>query len=194
MHQRLLNPPTPASPHLSAPVSPLMSMMIPFHLDFIQLFGIDEWLSSSLFFENSVIHYQHKYYYHQETCTAMGVFISVYFANTFMFSLTWQYIERPPAFIINWTRFVIEIFLLITGTPYSFCCLVLVACAENLPWSELDYQTICEMCRPDLNRDPTNRRRFVGVITLNPLCNGLRSARRHHRILRKYFKFILINF
>ena len=56
------------------------------------------------------------------------------------------------------------------------------------------HHAYCDLCQPDLQADPTTRHRFVGVIGLNPLCNGVRSARRHHRTLHKYFQFILINF
>lgn len=66
----------------------------------------------TLVIDNSIIHFQNQYFFIQKKGTAMGVCISVYFANTFMFSLTRRYIEKPLPKIIFWTRFIDDIFIL----------------------------------------------------------------------------------
>ena len=70
----------------------------------------------SLVMKNSVIHFRNELFYRQIKGTSMGISISVFFANTFMYRLTRYYIERPLSSIIYWTRFIDDFYILTTGT------------------------------------------------------------------------------
>lgn len=69
-----------------------------------------------LVINNSIIHFRNSKFFLQKKGTAMGVCISVYFANTFMFSITRNYIEKPLPNIIFWTRFIDDFFVLTTAS------------------------------------------------------------------------------
>ena len=63
-----------------------------------------------LVLENSIITFKRKRYFRQLTGTAMGMCISVYFANTFMYYRTQHIIDNPPVGLILFVRFIDDIF------------------------------------------------------------------------------------
>lgn len=67
--------------------------------------------------KNSIIIFKEKMFFHQIKGTAMGMCISVYFANTYMYELTKSYIERPPTYIQAFYRFIDDLILI--TYPYS---------------------------------------------------------------------------
>ena len=67
---------------------------------------------------NSYISFKKQRFFHQRTGTAMGMCVSVFFANCFMFKLTQLPIEHPPEWLLTFVRFIDDLFLIIT----SDCC------------------------------------------------------------------------
>lgn len=74
-----------------------------------------------LVLQNSYINFKNKRYFHQIKGTAMGMCISVYFANCYMHAITAHIIENPPAFVISFYRFIDDImFILAPHTVEEF--------------------------------------------------------------------------
>lgn len=69
-----------------------------------------------LVLQNSYIHFQGGRWFRQMKGTAMGCCISVYFANTYMLSVTRQVVEAPPPHILLFVRFINDILVLTTGS------------------------------------------------------------------------------
>lgn len=62
-----------------------------------------------LVLENSYIHFKNRRFFKQLSGTAMGMCISVFFANAYMFTLTERYISRPPPGVRLFLRFIDDI-------------------------------------------------------------------------------------
>ena len=66
--------------------------------------------------ENSIIHFQNNRFFHQKLGTAMGMCVSVYFANTYMYQITRKHIDNPPPYIHAFYRYIDDILLLTSGS------------------------------------------------------------------------------
>lgn len=66
---------------------------------------------------NSIIIFKNRKYYQQIKGTAMGMCISVYFANTYIYFLTKAHISEPPSWIKAFYRYIDD--LIIIAQPYS---------------------------------------------------------------------------
>ena len=60
----------------------------------------------------STITFKNQRFFHQIKGTAMGCCISVYFANTYMYSLTKNLIEHPPSWFVVFLRFIDDIIII----------------------------------------------------------------------------------
>lgn len=65
-----------------------------------------------LVLENSYIHFKNRRFFKQLSGTAMGMCISVFFANAYMFTLTERYISRPPPGVRLFVRFIDDILVI----------------------------------------------------------------------------------
>lgn len=59
---------------------------------------------------NSIITFKGRRFFRQETGTAMGMCVSVYFANTFMYYRTKHIIDNPPQGLLLFLRYIDDIF------------------------------------------------------------------------------------
>lgn len=66
---------------------------------------------------NSYITYQQRRVYKQKKGIAMGSCISVFLANSFMYALTRNLIERPPAWLLMFQRYVDDCFFIMCFHP-----------------------------------------------------------------------------
>lgn len=64
-----------------------------------------------LVLQNSYIEFKGIRFFHQTCGTAMGMCISVYFANCYMYHITRVMIHNPPTFVKLFVRFIDDIFL-----------------------------------------------------------------------------------
>ena len=62
---------------------------------------------------NSYISFKNQRFFHQITGTAMGMCISVFFANCFVYQLTRNQIERPPQWLVLFQRYIDDLILVI---------------------------------------------------------------------------------
>jgi len=58
---------------------------------------------------NSLIHFKNRFFVRQLKGTAMGICISVYFANCYMWNVTMQIRENPPPGTVTFLRFIDDI-------------------------------------------------------------------------------------
>ncbi|MFO0089966.1 MAG: hypothetical protein ACK518_04120 [bacterium] len=65
-----------------------------------------------LILKGSLINFQNNKFYRQINGTAMGISISVYFANCYMYSLTKHVISNPPKGILLFERFIDDIIVI----------------------------------------------------------------------------------
>ena len=65
-----------------------------------------------LILRGSLINFQNNRFYRQINGTAMGISISVYFANCYMYSLTKNVINNPPKGILLFERFIDDIIVI----------------------------------------------------------------------------------
>lgn len=65
-----------------------------------------------LVLQNSYISFKNKRYFKQTQGTAMGMCISVYFANAYMYILTRKIINRPPRGITMFLRYIDDFFVI----------------------------------------------------------------------------------
>lgn len=74
-----------------------------------------EWFERILTFvlTNSYITYKNKRFFHQTRGTAMGMSISVYFANTYMYSVTKHLLTGTNQDIVTFFRFIDDLFLIL---------------------------------------------------------------------------------
>ena len=58
---------------------------------------------------SSFIHFKNKYFYHQRKGTAMGMCISVFFANAYMYVVSRHLIDNPPSGLLLFLRYIDDI-------------------------------------------------------------------------------------
>lgn len=58
---------------------------------------------------SSYIHFKNRNFYHQRKGTAMGMCISVFFANAYMYVVSRHLIDRPPSCLILFLRYIDDI-------------------------------------------------------------------------------------
>ncbi len=63
-----------------------------------------------LIIENNYFTFQGRLFYRQRKGAAMGSCISVFFANSYMYRLTQNIIERPPSWLLLFERYIDDIF------------------------------------------------------------------------------------
>lgn len=68
----------------------------------------------TLVIKHSYIHFKHERYFHQIKGTAMGVCISVYFANTYMYYVTKPLLDNPPIHLLCFLRYIDDLFFIIS--------------------------------------------------------------------------------
>ena len=66
-----------------------------------------------LVLRNSIISFKNRRFFHQRLGTAMGMCISVFFANCYMYSITRIVIDNPPDWLILMLRFIDDLILLV---------------------------------------------------------------------------------
>lgn len=56
--------------------------------------------------QNSYFSFENKKFYKQITDTAMGMCVSVFFANAYMYHVTRRLIKNPPTEIVTFLRYI----------------------------------------------------------------------------------------
>lgn len=64
---------------------------------------------------NSYINFKNKRFFKQTQGTAMGMCISVYFANAYMYDITKEYVHRPPKGISMFLRYIDDLLIITEG-------------------------------------------------------------------------------
>lgn len=62
---------------------------------------------------NSILTFKNQRFFHQKLGTAMGMCISVFFANCYMYSITRNVIDDPPDWLILMLRYIDDIILIV---------------------------------------------------------------------------------
>ena len=66
---------------------------------------------------SSYINFKNRRWFHQIRGTAMGMCVSVYFANAYMYRVTQVYLDNMPPQIHTFLRFIDDIFIICDATP-----------------------------------------------------------------------------
>ena len=100
--------------------------------------------SLSLVLKNNIFHFQNTQYFRQIKGTAMGASISVFYANTFMYSRTKNLIHNPPRELEMFVRYIDDIFGIYKGNPSNIegCFSELVDENIKLNWTKSNKELI----------------------------------------------------
>jgi peptide-methionine (R)-S-oxide reductase len=75
---------------------------------------IFKWILT-LVLERNFFNFQNERWFHQQSGTAMGCSISVYFANTFMYFRTKKLLDHPPKFLLYLGRYIDDLIGIFAG-------------------------------------------------------------------------------
>ena len=115
-----------------------------------------EWVLS-----NSFINFKNRRYFHQTKGTAMGMCISVFFANCYMYKLTQIPITCPPKWLLLFQRFIDDIILIVTDdcSPVT-----LKDFFKSISNNSIQYETI----------EPSTRTSMLDLIVgIDPITNTI---------------------
>ena len=113
----------------------------------------------TLVLKNNIFHFQNTQFFRQIKGTAMGASISVFYANTFMYSRTKNLIYNPPRELEMFVRYIDDLFGIYKGNP-------LFRIARALGWllqSHLRCRRILGECRASF--------RFLFLWSYDPIVN-----------------------
>jgi hypothetical protein len=144
--------------------------------------------------ENNIFHLQNSSFYRQLKGTAMGCSMSVFMANAFMYRKTRHLIERPPAQLLYFGRYIDDIIAVWLGTDEEIPALFNGVVDDNVKLTyvfggktieALDIQISIEddgSISTRLYRKPTEGTQFVHWSSAHPV--NLKSSIPYAQLLR----------